>query len=218
MINTSIDIPLILQILTAIGTFSMAVLLFYIEVIKGWLKRPKIRIEFRQEEPYCKEVPLEDLQNIPSYWIRIKVENIGKQIAKGVEGRLVEIKDKNGNSIKEFVPLILRWASRPYSKIPDIQDVRMDINRGASWFLDVIYIADVAKLKSSEKERYKIWGQRTHICDIYMGLPTGTLKDLDPGEYYLTITIYGDNIKPLSKTFRLTWGGKYRDIIFKVID
>jgi len=206
---------MILQALTAIGTFGMALLLFYIEIIKPWRRKPKIKIEFRQEEPYCKEVPLANLQNIPSYWMRIKVENIGKQIAKGVEGRLVEIKDKDGNSISKFVPLILRWASRPYSKIPDIKDVRMDINRGASWFLDVIYIADVTKLKSSEKEKYEIWGQKAHICDIYMGLPTGTLKDIDPGEYYLKIIIYGDNIEPFSKTFRLIWRGKYKDIIFE---
>ena len=64
---------MILQALTAIGTFSMAALLFYIEIIKSWFKKPKIKIEFRQEEPYCKEVPLANLQNIPSYWMRIKV-------------------------------------------------------------------------------------------------------------------------------------------------
>ena len=73
---------MILQALTAIGTFGMALLLFYIEIIKPWRRKPKIKIEFRQEEPYCKEVPLANLQNIPSYWMRIKVENIGKQIAK----------------------------------------------------------------------------------------------------------------------------------------
>ena len=212
------EIKILLEALTAFGTTGMALIVFYLQIVKGWIKRPKIRIEFEQEEPYCKEVPLVNLQNIQSYWMRIKVENVGREIAQGVEGRLTEIKDKNKKPIKEFVPLVLRWSSRPYAEIPDIKDVRMDINRGASWFLDVIFIADTRELKSPEREKYKDWGQKAHICDIYAGSPTGTPRDLDPGEYYITITIYGNNIQPFSKTFYLMWTGKYKEISLKPLN
>jgi len=268
------------QTIVAFGTLGMALAILWLQIIKPWWKKPKIKMEFEQEEPYCKNVIGlfkedigEDLTSndnsnesenaaldrettthsgdmitwdnippsggallssvvspqvvisehetqhskrileIPGYWIRVKIKNKGMSIARNCEGRLVEIsRVENGGEkrIKKFVPLILRWASRPYI-------TPIDINRKSSWFLDIVFI-------NKEDERMKEeFSNYVHICDIFRPVPTGTMKDLEPGEYYLKVTVYGENFNPKTEKFYMNWFGNWNEkgensIIFERVD
>lgn len=228
------DYMILIQTLTAIGTLGTALVILWLQIIRPWLYAPELKIDFRQEEPYCKEVPWifkEDVNkaNFPSkitpisgstygepqilldttddsityetnaYWIRLKVTNEGGSVAKNCEGQLTEVRDKDKNLMRGFVPIILRWSSRP-----DIDPI--DINKEAFWFLDILFI-NQAHAKFEEAEKFS---KHAHICDIYRNVPTGTSKDLEQGEYYLKITIYGDNFKPKSNILFINWKGEWK--------
>lgn len=226
------DYMLLIQTLVAIGTLGMALVILWLQIIKPWLNEPEIEIEFEQEEPCCKDVPWifqDDIDKVefptkifspsgstsgepnicadingkvtyetPAYWIRVKVTNNGKSVAENCEGQLIELRNNEKQLMKKFVPLILRWSSRP-----DI--VPIDINRGASWFLDIIFINEEIKNMQSTEE----FSKYAHICDIYRGQHTGTIRELEAGEYYLKIAIYGDNFNPKTREFHMKWGGKW---------
>ena len=226
------DYVALIQTLTAVGTLGTAIVILWLQVIRPWLYAPKLKIDFRQEEPYCKDVlwvfqgdvnnatfPLGILPpsgntygepqtsldmdgdltyRINAYWIRLKVTNNGGSVAKNCEGQLTEVRDKDKNLMRGFVPVILRWSSRP-----DIGPI--DINKEAFWFLDILFI-NQAHAESKEAKKFSKY---VHICDIYRDMPTGTSKDLEQGEYYLKITVYGDNFKPKSIILFIDWKGKW---------
>ena len=202
------DTYLIIAALGSIGTLGTVLILFYIQIIKPWLNEPVINIEFNQKEPYCKEVgwvfkdPQGNTIRTPSYWIRVKVKNEGGSVAKNCEGQLIDILDYwTEESVEKFVPLILRWSSRPATG-------PIDINRESSWFLDVIFInRDNKDVRSTFGTTFS---KKAHINDIFREHPTGTLKDLKAGRYYLKIMIYGDNFRPQIKKIYMNWSGKWK--------
>jgi len=193
--------------LGSLGTFGTVLILAYIEIIRPWLNAPQLKIDFEQKEPYCKEIGwiFKDSQgNIvrtPSYWIRIKVTNIGSSVAENCYGQLTEIIDHRKGIVENFVPLILRWSSRP-----SIDPI--DIVEETSWFLDIIHInKDNNKVRGIFGSTYS---NKAHICEIYREQPTGTKKELRTGKYTLKIMVYGDNIKPVKKELYVNWGGNWK--------
>jgi len=107
----------------------------------GWFQKPKLEIEFRQAEPYCRKWPATSdiwAGQIWRYWIRIKVTNKGKGVAKKCKGKLVDIKKiKDDGSLEQFQPfdpVILRWIDYPENIYGSI-----DLNREEPSFLNVIY-------------------------------------------------------------------------------
>ena len=42
------------ELASALGTISMALIIVYIEIIKPWLQKPEIKIEFENETPFCR--------------------------------------------------------------------------------------------------------------------------------------------------------------------
>jgi len=194
--------------LGSLGTLGTVLIIFFIQIIKPWLNEPLIIIDFAQKEPFCKEVNwlfLKDQQGnnltTPSYWIRVKVRNEGDSIAENCEGQLIEVSDDRGNIIEKYVPLILSWASRP-------KQAPIDISKGASWFLDVIF---VNKDNSNVRNIFgTTFSKKVHICDIFRGNPTGTFQDFKAGKYYFKIMIYGDNFKPTTKKLYVNWDGKWK--------
>jgi hypothetical protein len=75
-----------------------------------------------------------------------------------------------------------QWAFKP-----------IDMNRGEYEYLDVVFIS------STLADRIQLGVER---------IPTGTILELPPGTHFLEITLYGDNVDPLSRLFRLVWDGQ----------
>ena len=195
--------------LGSVGTLGTVLILFYIQIIKPWLNEPVIIIYFEQKDPYCKEInwlyfddKKGNILSTSSYWVRIKSMNEGGSVAKNCEGQLIEVVDYwTEEPIEKFVPLILKWSSRPIG-------VPIDINKRASWFLDIIFInkdnPDVRKTFGT------VFSKKIHICDIFRNKPMGTLQDLKEGRYILKIMVYGDNFNPTIKKLYVNWSGKWK--------
>lgn len=208
----------------ALGTISMALAIVYIEMIKPWLQKPKIKVEFKDELLFYLGVVSNGHNH---YHIRLKVINEGKSTAKRVRGKLIDIKDKKGNILKRFDPVFLHWSSmeilekravinlkeKPrlctYYEQPNYLDP-LGLSPKEYDYLEIIYTGEEL---SSEKEGKK--EGRVMICTSQT--PRGTAKNFRMNQtqntYFLTIVISGENIDPVTEKYKLVWNGeKYNKI------
>jgi len=132
------------------------------------------------------------------------VANKGRTVAKNCEAKLVditEIRDRETVPFQPFDPVILRWAS-----YPEETDLRpTDINKQEYEYLNVIFTVE-----SGESRIQKDAEGQAKICTDARG--RGIIDFLPIGKYILTLTIYGENVDPVSKKFRLIWEGKWDEI------
>lgn len=191
----------IVQVAIGIGTVGMTILIFYLEI---W-RKPRFLIEFEQREPFCRKADLRANKEwnivFPVYWIRIRVKNDGTKAAKNCEGKLVEITQiREGKEFpfQPFDPVLLHWVG-----YPDIRPI--DINRKEYEYLDVIYTVESGEAPYQKEME----GKAILNTDAS---ERGIKKSLPVGEYVLTITIYGENVEPLSKRYHLIWNGKWDEI------
>lgn len=181
--------------LTAIGTILLAFVTFFIGVIKPGINKPCFSIDFKNEEPWCRKATLIKPKGVSSYWIRLRVSNSGKSVAKRCLGKLIKITDDTGSDVRDFDPAALLWVGVRPDEIPLSA---IDINRKDFEYLNVLYTQQNDPTKA-------------FICRDK--LPRGTIVSLEPGIYFLTITIYSDNVEPKSQKYRLIWGASdFKDI------
>lgn len=191
--------------LSAIGTTLLAVMTFVVAILIPWWKKPKFTIEFDNVQPFCRETTLVEEMHVEGYttpippklgyWLRLRVTNSGKSVAKRCIGKLVKVMDNSGRELTDYDPVVLHWVGTSWEDVPFRP---IDLNREEHEFLDVL----VARTDSP--------GNVFMCTDTYLrGIP----KHVTPGTYRIQITIYGDNVKPRTKEFRLIWGGSsFRDV------
>jgi hypothetical protein len=84
-------------------------------------RTPGFRLTFEQTEPWCRGgVHPVDGEVL---WVRVGVENVGQQPARGCVGRLTGIAT-DGVPRADVDPVQLRWAGVPPSRYFDPVDVR----------------------------------------------------------------------------------------------
>lgn len=183
---------------TAIGTIATAIVAMvvaFIPSIRRWYNKPRFTIEFRNKEPFCRitkmpktiyvdqggaKVPMTVLTD--AYWIRIRVLNVGRSVAKNCEGKLVRILDaKTMEERKDFDPVVLHWVGTTHHPI--------DINKAEYEYLDVLVT------EKDEPKKFFI------ACEEKE--PRGINLTPERKDYILHIVLYGENIEPLPKSFYL---------------
>lgn len=186
--------------LAGMGTLALAAITFHIEIVRPRRNKPEFHIDFRNEEPYCRAVPevvdatVDPISTTPSYWIRLKVSNVGKSVAKKCVGKLVRVMTADGSELVNYDPVALHWVGTEFGR----PMLHVDLNHTEYEYLDVLH---------TRQDR----PSQALICrdTSLRGVP----DSLPPGEFILQITIYGENVEPESKKFRLIWGaGHYMDI------
>ena len=188
-------------VMAGIGTLALAVVAFYIEIIRPWWNRPKFSLKFDNKEPYCREatVKLENMEppyNVTlAYYIRIRVANIGKSVAKRCVAKLAEVADDSGKTLSGYDPWALHWVGTDLHEVPFSA---IDLNQNEYEYFDVLHTIE-------NKPELAI------ICK------DESLRGINPwftkGEYILQITVYGDNCKPVTQKYRLVCGASdHKDI------
>jgi len=167
---------------SAIGTIAasvVAIIIAFLPSIRRWYNRPEFSIEFENKEPFCRCTNL--VSGEKAYWIRLRVKNVGRSIARGCEGKLVRVTDANmKKGRKDFDPVALRWAStQRYEPIA--------INKTEYEYLDLVM------RKTNDKRVVHIVADATLLRGI----------NLDPPltDYIFHIIIYGENVEPLEKSY-----------------
>jgi hypothetical protein len=180
--------------LTAIGTLGaviLAISVLFINAIRRYYRRPVFRISFGNEEPFCRHSLMlateihEEKQVtkfVHSYWIRLRVENSGRSLARGCEGKLVRIANAaNTKARTDFDPVILHWVGSTHNPI--------DINSTEYEYLDLVYTRD------DDPHSFYIAGEERSPRGINLSPPRQ--------DYILSLVIYGENVSPLAKSLYL---------------
>lgn len=201
------------SILGSIGTFAaviVALLAIFLPIYLKHKSRPILKIEFSNTEPFCRHVSgVVDLisrtgQQKEIYFVRLRIKNRGESLAKGCQGELIAIANKDLKSLrKDFDPVVLNWVgSDKYKRVSSTtsniitntieieKTPTKDINAQEYQYLDLF---------SVEKNRSRI-----DIQAIDRDIPRGIVLDPELDDYFLLVTIYSENAIPESEVFKLT--------------
>lgn len=205
----------------ALGTISMALAIVYIEIIKPWLQKPKIKIEYENEDPFCRKCDIK-IENNFGYLIRLRIRNIGGSVARNLKGKLVDVINKDGKTYKYFDPLFLHWASAGFTgKVGTGKHVNwldpIDLNVAEWEFLNV-FITKTAKKKEKESDTEYLERKKKEKGLLYINTKTEArgcvmILKISKGLNAFKITIYGNNIEPVTETYKLKWDGENYDEI-----
>ncbi|HEC67185.1 MAG TPA: hypothetical protein ENI23_18055 [bacterium] len=77
------------NLLVAFGTVGMTLVIFYIEVIRPWIRKPEIKIEFTNKIPYCRHARTKT--GLGSYYADFAIVNSGQTSADDCEAVLERV-------------------------------------------------------------------------------------------------------------------------------
>jgi hypothetical protein len=148
-----------------------AIVLAVAPQISRYWNRPIFKVDFKNEEPYCRNT-------MEGYWIRLRVVNAGKSVAKSCEGKMVRIIDASTKQErKDFDPIVLRWVG-------STTDMPIDINKNEDEYLDIIQTNALFE----KQFLIRVAGAEKNITGINLHPPRG--------DYFIHIELYGANVEP----------------------
>jgi hypothetical protein len=167
-----LDIQDTAQILIIFTTFAV---LFHSVFIKNnyssYRQRPIIDLILNFREPDCHltetHVRFQTTSNqigrieIPTYYLRLRVHNLGKTTLKNVEAILEKV-EKNGKELTSFLPLTLIWA------LTEVQANRglTQIPQGTFRTLDLLNLMKPEQTKQISDERYQAMVGKMSVCSV----------------------------------------------------
>lgn len=151
--------------------------------------KSKFALEFKNEEPFCRHNQTLvghrgslKAGAVPTYWVRLRVRNVGHSVALGCEGKLVRITDATTKEDrKDFDPVVLHWVGTTHNPI--------DMNKSEYEYLDVVYT------------RYDIPNNFYLSCEEEEN--RGINLTPERKDYILQMVLYGKNVEPLQKSYYL---------------
>ncbi len=183
--NPEISLTDKIQLAMTFFTFCAVVVALFGERFWRWVERPKIKILFDKDSDRCfrwADVPLCNIQdegqihNVKKYYFRLKITNTGRSAAK-LRVR-VDIMDKNGKEVERFEPSTLQWINGKEET---------DLLNGESEYVNFL----------SQVVNHLEVNNRLTI-EIFNTSPRGIAWDRVLDKYKYSITIFGENIKPVS--------------------
>ena len=208
----------------SIFAFAISGLTFVFSFIIPLFKEPKLRTEIEGKPVFSRtrdENPSSWFHENPSSWFhRLLIINDGFKPAENCVGKLIEIRDKKGQTITKFDPLPIYWTHQ--NKNTGFRPVSI-FGRGDYAILDILQEKEVIhndelslfnEMADYDRDQYphsiseafisatedKLPEIRVHLPDpeklpyneIHSASP-GNCPILIPGIYYLSIGVYADN-------------------------
>lgn len=107
-------------IATAVGTFTLAIVAAFQDVIRKWIIRPKLQVNVSCAPPDCHKTTMtiqtrNGIDRAPCYYFRIRVTNLGNTEAREVEvyaaSLCSRLPDGSFAPAETFMPMNLLWAN-----------------------------------------------------------------------------------------------------------
>lgn len=183
--NDGISLSDKIQLAMTFFTFCAVVVALFGERFWRWLERPIIKVFFDKNSDRCfrwADVPLCNIQDegqmlqVKKYYFRLKITNIGRTVTK-LRIR-ADIMDKKGKEVERFEPSTLQWINGK-----EETDLLNRESEYVNFLSQVVSHPDI-------KNRLTI--------EIFNTSPRGIAWDRKLDEYKYLITIFGENIKPVS--------------------
>jgi len=183
--------------ISAVATLIMVIISFTL-LIRPILRRPKFSIEYGIGVPFYIEASSSSFKApesaVRTYWVRLRVKNTGKSVAKRCLGKLVKVMDEDGKEKSEYDPMPLHWVITSWKAVP-FQTI--DLNRDESEYLNVFAAQSNNPVLYLAGDQFP-WAEYEQRA---------ILNSLPYGKYILGITVYGDDVKPETKYLSLIWHG-----------
>lgn len=168
----------------ALGTLGAVIVALFGERFWKLIEGPRIKIEFDKDSERCfrwaiATPNIQDegvIRNVKKYYFRLKITNTGG-VAKKLRVR-ADIKDKNGNEVERFEPSTLRWINGKEET---------DLLRGESEYVNLL-----SQLVDHPEIRNRL------TIEISDNSPRGIAWDRKLDIYKYSVTVYGENINPVS--------------------
>lgn len=180
-----------IQLIIAIVTFLAVCAALFGERFWRWFERPKIKVEFDKNSDRCfrwADVPLCNIQdegqktNVRKYYFRLKITNDGSTATK-LRVR-ADIIDQTGRGVVRFEPSTLQWINKKEE---------IDLLNGESEYVNFL-----SQVVSHPEIRNRL------TIEVFDSSPRGIAWDRQLDKYSYSITVYGENIKPVSVRARFT--------------
>ena len=172
--------PLNISIIAVVVSFCALRISSCKELILPYIIKPKIEVSYGNSYECIHGIYTWE-NNEPQeigFSLRLRIQNNGNSTAKGCYVKLISVRDSEGKKIEQFDPAPLKW---------------------------VIFDTDKIDLAKKEHHLVKLVSQSLNT-DFFipstLDIPNDLLWNLKKhgaGRYRLDITIYGDNIEPVSK-------------------
>jgi len=192
----------IATIISLVVTIFLSLIALFKEDFIGWKNKPKIKFRLGNKKPHLIQGVL--INGTPIWYFRLEIKNNGNSVAKNCYVRINSVISESGMSLEYFEPDKLKWSGAPrdmkYRKNPSY-----NLNKG-----------DIPNLIPIFKE-YKDISPKGgwEFCDLiesrgdtnFVFLSTGGRPsyNINKGNYIIEIEIFGDNIEPKKKKFKLSY-------------
>ncbi len=167
--------------------------------INGCFWKPKIKIE---------ETIFNTKQNLS--WIsRLKIENTGDEIAKGVAFIIEDLKywntsKNNWESANNFLPFPLSWTNT--------NSESRDVLLKRPYFIDLCQVIDDRMADGHRASR------NIYICTPYDSPRFHGLDDLRAGKNKIKMTLYCENHKVVHSYLAVEWSGRFEAPVVRFIE
>jgi hypothetical protein len=159
--------------------------------VRDFLQQPRLKITFDQAEPFCRETLLSDGRQ--SYWVRVKVQNRGKDPARECVGKLSKVYT-GGRFRDDRDPLQLRWCG-----VPDHRGFEpIHLARTQHEFLNVFRIVQGVR---------QLWIETDP--DYAPGFPKFLEEE---SEHRVEISVFADNAAPKTITLTVAYNGDFAQL------
>lgn len=135
-----------------------------------------------------------------SWFIRLRVANLGANPAMKCTGRLLKVVDEYGSHLKQFDALDLYWSRQNSPDVYRPVDIQ---GQGNFYYLDLAQVKEAQNVLTLRVVVEK--GHRLVTGPEHIGNP----EDLQPGKYYLMIGIFGENVSFGPSWFTVDWESDY---------
>ncbi len=182
-------------------------------VIERWKFRffsPKLAFEFCHKPPFCHITEMKGGGvRFPVHYFRFRVVNNGRVQAEQCETVLERIwKENSAGELKEFIgfsPVSLKWSGP--------QTIRhFTIQPGRKIFCDIgrIHHPDYETSSVYKDIRIEEQQQKKFFFE-FLERFYAQWDCLVPGKYQIEIAVYSKNAKRISRKFKITWSGIWKD-------
>jgi hypothetical protein len=154
--------------------------------------QPRLRMDLKQESPWCRTTDLASGQR--AYWVRARVKNEGRGAARGCVGKLVRVKTRGGPQ-PDIDPLPLRWAGVPREQGFNA----LTLGRRQHEFLNVFAVMEGGPIKIETVP--------------YPAFDPGCPTELGVGaEHSVKVAVFADNAAPAELTFTIESKGTLKSV------
>jgi len=194
-----IDVKGGVNLLVAFGTVGMTLMIVYIEVIRPWIQKPEIKIEFANKRPYCRHAKTKSSSR--PYYCHFAVVNSGKTLTDDCEAVLERVWDSSNekkNSEWEewenFIPCNLKWSA---------ENPKEDFKRACFKTIypgERRYFCDIGRV-NEKHDTFNFELSRFFLSQV---------NYLSRGKHKIQISVYSKNAAKVTKKFIIDWCGEWK--------